>query len=304
MTGGVLAVAEMPAVNASVFVVPVELDGEPVLALVATGTPEVVVDSGTGRQASWVSLRFGDRIEVHDVPALTKDLTGISRQLNAPIKVLLGVNLLRHVHPTIDFQGSQFIVRASESDPPPRATTVHVSYIRGGGMVLRAKLGEDDASTGSLFVDTGMQFPIALDEGGWKKAGVAMSSLQPVPNGGRLKQGVVPHLLLGAYDIPHIPGVYGAPIEEFEKGFDVNLDGMVGAGLLAVFRVTLADGGRSLWLEDSVMPETEPAPAPAEPGGGAAEPSAPPPATAPPAPSAPPATPAPATPAAPSPKPR
>lgn len=263
LTGGILASTEMPLVGGSSFVVPLELDGEPVLGLVATGTAEVVVDSGGGREASWVSLRFGNRLEVKDVPALTKDLTGVSRQLNAPIKVLLGVNLLRHIHPTVDFEGGQFVVRSFDPPPPPRATTLHVNYIRGGGMVFRTNLGADDNSKGSLLVDTAMQFPIALDDRGWQKAGVLVSSLKGVPGGGRLKQGILPRIVLGAFDIPQVPGIYGAPLEEFEKGLDVDLDGMAGAGLLAAFRCTLADGGRTLWLEDTVMPAS-PADAPAD----------------------------------------
>lgn len=255
MSGALLAVSEMPQVGGTAFVVPLEIDGEPVLGLVATGTAEVIVDSGSGRQPSWVSLRFGDRVEVKDVPALTKDLTGISRQMNAPIKVLLGVNLLRHIHPTVDFQGSQFVVRTFDPPPPPRATTLHVGYIRGGGMVFRTALGQSDRSSGSLLVDTSMQFPVALDDGGWQKAGVAVSSLKAVPDGGKLRQGYLPRMTLGAFDVPKVPGVYGAPLDEFEKGLDVNLDGMVGSGLLAAFRVTLADGGRTLWLEDTAMPE-------------------------------------------------
>jgi hypothetical protein len=270
MTGGILAVCEMPLVGGNSFVVPLELDGEPVLGLVATGTAEVVIDSGSGRESSWVSLRFGDRIDVKDVPALTKDLTGISRQLNAPIRMLLGVNLLRHLRPTVDFEGSQFIVRSFDPPPPPHATTLHLSYIRGGGMVFRTNLGADDRTAGSLLVDTAMQFPVALDDAGWKKAGVAVASLKPVQDGGRLKQGLLPRMVLGAFDVPKVPGVYGAPLEEFEKGLDVDLDGLVGAGLLAAFRVTLADGGRALWLEDTTMIEA-PAPAgaaPADPGDG------------------------------------
>jgi len=62
--------------------------------------------------------------------------------------------------------------------------------------------------------------------------------------------------------VPKVPGIYGAPLDEFEKGLDVNLDGMVGSGLLAAFRVTLADGGRTLWLEDASAPDSVP---PAEP---------------------------------------
>lgn len=265
ISGGILAVSEMPLVGATVFVVPVELDGEPVLGLVATGTPEVLVDSGGGRQPSWVSLRFGERVEVKDVPALTMDLTGISRQLNAPIKVLLGVNLLRHIHPTIDFGGSQFVVRTFDPPPPPRATTIHLGYIRGGGMVLRTTFGTNRESGVSLLVDTAMPFPVALDDGGWQKAGVSKSSLQAMPDGG-LKHGVVPRLVLGAFDIPKVPAISGAPLDEFEKALDVNLDGKVGSGLLGAFRVTLADGGRTLWLEDTtMMPASEGEPVPEAP---------------------------------------
>jgi hypothetical protein len=267
MSGALLAVSEMPQVGGTAFVVPLEVDGEPVLGLIATGTAEVIVDSGSGRQPAWVSLRFGDKVEVKDVPALTKDLTGISRQMNAPIKVLLGVNLLRHIRPTVDFQGSQFVVRTFDPPPPPRATTVHVGYIRGGGMVFRTALGQNESSSGSLLVDTSMQFPVALDDGGWQKAGVAVSSLKAVPDGGKLRQGFLPRMTLGAFDVPRVPGVYGAPLDEFEKGLEVNLDGMVGSGLLAAFRVTLADGGRTLWLEDAMMPE---------PPGAAPPPAAPP----------------------------
>jgi hypothetical protein len=127
-------------------------------------------------------------------------------------------------------------------------------------MVFRTALGPNDQSLGSLLVDTSMQFPVALDDGGWQKAGVALSSLKAIPDGGKLRQGLLPRMALGAFDVPKVPGVYGAPLEEFEKGLDVNLDGMVGSGLLAAFRVTLADGGRTLWLEDATMPEAVGAP--------------------------------------------
>jgi len=108
MTGGMVAVSEMPRVGTAALIVPLEISGEPALGLIATGTAEVVLDASKGTEPTWVSMRFGDKIEVHDVPALSKDLSGISRQVNAPIRALLGVNLLRHLHPTFDFMGGQF----------------------------------------------------------------------------------------------------------------------------------------------------------------------------------------------------
>jgi hypothetical protein len=252
MSGGMVAVSEMPRVGTAALIVPLEISGEPALGLIATGTAEVVLDASKGSEPTWVSLRFGEKIEVHDVPALSKDLSGISRQVNAPIRALLGVNLLRHLHPTFDFMGGHFVVRNFEAPPPPEATAVKLNYVRGGGMLLRGAVGSSAAQQpASLLIDTGLPFPVALDDAGWKKAGVAESSLRLVPNQGSLRQGIVPLLRLGAFDVPNVPGLVGnEPVKEREEGLGIDLDGLVGSGLFASFRVTLVDGGRTMWLED------------------------------------------------------
>ncbi|MES1173948.1 MAG: hypothetical protein ABUL62_06430 [Myxococcales bacterium] len=252
MTGGQVGVTDMPRTGSTAMIVPLEINGEPALGLIATGTAEAVIDSSGGGQANWVSLRFGESVEVRDVPALAKDLSGISRQVNAPIKILLGVNVLRHVNATFDLIGGQFVVRRYEPPPPPVATTLKLTYVRGGGMLLRGAFGpEATAAQASLLVDTSIVYPVALDAGGWKKAGVAASSLRSVPNGGSMKSGTVPLLKLGAFELPSVPALAGdEPVKEREDGLGIELDGLVGSGLLANFRVTLADGGRTMWLED------------------------------------------------------
>lgn len=252
MSGGMVAISEMPRVGTAALIVPLEISGEPALGLIATGTAEVVLDAGKGAEPSWVSLRFGDKIEVHDVPALTQDLSGISRQFNAPIRALLGVNLLRHLHPTFDFMGGQFVVRNFEAPPPPAATAVKLNYVRGGGMLLRGAIGSTAAQTpASLLIDTAVPFPVTLDDEGWAKAGVSASSLRLVPNQGTLRQGVLPLLRLGAFDVPSVPGLAGNdPVKKSEERLGINLDGVVGSELFASFRVTLVDGGRTMWLED------------------------------------------------------
>lgn len=251
MSGGLLAVTEMPRIGTTSLIVPLEVDGEPALAMIATDVAEAVVDSSSGKEASWISLRFGERVEVSDVPAMARDLSRISRQLNAPIKMLIGVNLLRHLHATFDFAGGQFVVRTFEPPPPPVATTLKVNYVRGGGMVLRCAFGVDDgAPEASFLVNTSMTYPVALDQRGWEKAGVKVSSLSAVPNTQSIKQGTLPMLRLGAFEVPQVPGVLGGPVQELEKGLDIELDGLLGSGLLAAFRVTLVDRGKTMWLED------------------------------------------------------
>src|SRR4051812_28883904 len=207
LNGALLAVSEMPRLpNNTSFLVPVEIDGEQGLAMVATGTAEVTLDSAARKEPSWVSLRFAGRVEVKDVPAMVQDLSGISRQMNVPIKALLGVNLLRHLNVTFDYIGGQFIVRNFTPPIPPSATRIPVAYLKGGGMLMRSAFSSDKgAPSATLLLDTSMSFPLALDQDGWKKSGTETSKLQPMAQDPKLKQGVVTLLRLGAFDIPQVP---------------------------------------------------------------------------------------------------
>jgi hypothetical protein len=257
LSGALLAAVELTHVNpvAPFFVVPVEIDGESALALIATGNAEVYLDSSTRPEPAWVSMRFGQKLEVHDVPALTQDLSGFTKQVGAPIKALIGVNLLRHLHTTMDYDGHQFVVRTFSPPPPPDATRVDLSYIRGGGMILRGKFGGERGEPVSLLLDTSMTFPLALDEGGWKKAGSVAKDLKLIPQDPeqKLREGLVPMVRLGAFDVPKVPGVYGTPVDKIEKQIGLDIDGLIGTSLLAPFRVTFADQGRMMWIEDTTI---------------------------------------------------
>ena len=253
-SGSSVAMMAMERVKGTAFVVPLEIDGEQALALIATGTPELTLDRATRSQPSWVSLRFGGRIEVKDVPARVQDLSGISRQLGAPIKALLGVNVLRRLNATIDFSGGQFVVRTFAPPPASGATQAPVYYLKGGGMVVRTPLRADpNAELASLLVDTSFDLPLALDEAGWRKAGIEVSQLSPLPQDRKLKHGLVPIVRLGSFDVPNVPAVFGATagdkIAEIERGLGIDLDGLLGSPVLSELRVTFTDGGRAMWFE-------------------------------------------------------
>lgn len=264
ISGEPRAVVEMAHVNQVPYlVVPVEIDGEDRLALVATGITEVVVDSSAFAEPSWISLRFKSRkvvpdltedtfLEVTDVPALTQDLSGISKEVNAPITALIGVSMLRRLNATIDYSGHQFVVRQEAPQPPPSATKVNLYYGKGGGMVLNTGLSSADDSRATLFVDSIDRFAISLDDRGWVKAGLVPADLQPVPGDPtqKLKGGTVPTVKLGAFRIDQVPGVYADRVPDVEKGLRFDIDGIVGVSLLAIYRITFADGGRSMYLED------------------------------------------------------
>ncbi|MDB4941975.1 MAG: hypothetical protein JWP97_1509, partial [Labilithrix sp.] len=247
--GGVVASVEMPQAGPA-LIVPMELEGERVLALVATAMGELMIDSASRREPAWVNLRFGDRLEVKDVPALTTDLSAISRQLGAPIKALIGVNALRHMHVTFDRRGSQFVVRKAEAAAPPDSTRVPVFYVRGGGMVMRAAVNTKEDGNALLFVDSSAFYPLALDDANLKKAGADLSKFtgaQGAPQ--NMKLGQLPYFKIGTMELPQVPAMQGASMTEYRQNFDVDLGGVVGAGLLSAFRVTFGEEGRSLWLE-------------------------------------------------------
>lgn len=258
ISGGIVAAVEVAHVSpaAPYLVIPVEIDGAEGLAMIQTSTAEVVIDAPGKTDPSWVSMRFGHRLEVTDVPALAQDLSGVSKELGVPIKALIGMSLIRHLNATIDYRGRQFVARAYAPPPPPNATRVNLYYMRGGGMFLSTPLGAGEGSQAALFVDSSMRFPLALDERGWEKAGLKAGDLKPVPGDpeNKMKEGVVPSMKLGAFDISHVPGVFGVvPIEEMEKGLKFDIDGVIGSALLAAYRLTFSDGGRMMWIEDDTL---------------------------------------------------
>ena len=250
MSGGLLApvpMARFPRLTH--LVVPIEIDGEQALAVVATGKGEVVLDSATRKEPSWVQLRFGERIEVRDVPVLVEDLSGLSKELNAPIKALLGVNLLRRLNVTFDWQGEQFVVRSKEPQPPPNATRVPLAYALGGAMVARVALKSGSPELTPLLINSLAPFPVALDEGGWKATGIDLATLTPVP-GSSMKASRLTALKLGAFDVPDVPGFFGPTFSDIQAATGMDVHGAIGSGLLAAFRCTLTDAGRAMWIED------------------------------------------------------
>jgi hypothetical protein len=281
MDGGLIGSVEMPqAIDrvplGAANVVPCELDGERILALVATGSSELLLDSNSRRDPAWVSLRF-DRVEVKDVPALVEDLSPIARQIGVPIKALIGAQLLRHTHATIDRRGDQFVVCRQDASPPPDANRVPLYYVRGGGMLLRATVSShDEGGALPLFVDSSRPFPLLLQDAAWKKAGIDVATLTSIPDEPSIKRGMVPVFRVGGFDLAKMPAIEGADLGPLKSDTDIDLAGVVGADLLAFFRLTFGDDGRFMWIEpDPTLVGAEPQPTPSPPPPPAAAPAPP-----------------------------
>ncbi len=271
-TGSIVAAIDMPRVHPVVpyGVVPVEIDGESHLALVATGVGELSIDKSARAEPSWVSLRFGGRFEVRDVPALPQDFSTISKQLGAPIRALIGIHLLRRLNATIDFRGHQFVVRSFSPPTPPNAAQLGAFYIRGGGLMLASQLGTTDPTRTSLLVDSALAFPLALTDRGLTRAGLTEAALKPIAEdtSGKMKEATVPVVRLAGVEIGKVPAVVGAGTADVERSLHAEIDGLLGAGMFAQFRATFADGGRTVFMEDATAFVGEPAPVTAAPQAG------------------------------------
>lgn len=248
MEGGVASAVELPKAGHA-LIVPCELEGEKILAMITTANAGLVVDSNSRKDAAWVNMRFGD-MEVQDVPAFPQDLGPLSTKMGAPIKALLGMDLLRHLHPTMDRRGDQFVVRREDPPPPPDATKFEMWYLKGGAMAWRAFLGKrTEATSLSLFVvDTSQPFLVALTDEGWKKSGVSLSALSREPGLPEpLKSGILPDFHIASFDFSGVPGIQGFPMDGLPT--DVDIAGVLGASVVSSFRITLMANGKYAWLE-------------------------------------------------------
>lgn len=227
-----------------------EIDGQPTVALIATGLPEVVLDAKGRSKPSWVSIRFANAnhsIEFRDVPALSQDLSQFNGQGTVTIGALLGINLLRRMHLTLDRRGDQIIVRSAEPPKPPKFTAVPVTYVRGGGMIIPASLRKEAELTASLWVDTASAWSLALPDASWRKLGVEPKNLTSFAGAA---VGQLTNVRVGSLDLGQAVALGSVPslVDKLNQ-FDLDIIGSMGVGFLNSMRVTLADGGRTLWLE-------------------------------------------------------
>lgn len=233
------------------MMIPIEVDGQTTMALVVSGVPEVVLDQKTRSKPSWVSIRIANdkntaSMEFRDVPALVEDLSGYSQQ-QVPIGALIGANFLRRMHATFDRGADQFVLRREDPPSPPTVTRLPVAWVRGGGMVVRGTIKKEFELSGGLWVDSGSPWALAFPEPTWKKVGVDLAKMQTYND---TKYERLTNVKLGALDLGPAVAVAGATtVDDKLKQLDVTTIGALGMTFLGAMRVTLVEGGKTMWIE-------------------------------------------------------
>ena len=242
----------MPRDLGTLLLLPVEIDGQATVALIDTGVPEVVLDSKGRSSPGWVTMKFASAdgaraMEVRDVPAFVQDLSPFTKGQTLPVGAVLGMNFLRRLHLTFDRLADQAVLRREEPPPPPQMTKVPAGYYNGGGMLVRATIRKEFELTSGLWVNSGVEYPLSFPEATWKKIGVDTKTLTTLE--GRAVARLL-NVRLGGLDLGPADALSGVPLDEPLARFaGVDVMGEVGMGFLAAMRVTLAEGGRALWLE-------------------------------------------------------
>jgi hypothetical protein len=103
-----------------------------------------------------------------------------------------------------------------------------------------------------MLIDSAAMFPLAIDDAVFRKAGVDPTKLKAEPSVPNVRTGVLPNLRIGSFDMPQVPAMQAKDLPELRAQLDLDLGGVVGASLLSVFRVTLGDEGRFMWIEPDV----------------------------------------------------
>ena len=75
----------------------------------------------------------------------------------------------------------------------------------------------------------------------------------PQDKDGKLRTATLKQLKLGAFNLPAVPAFTGPSFEDARKATGVDIEGAIGSGILGLFRCSLTEGGRTLWIED--LPE-------------------------------------------------
>jgi len=245
-------IGSMPlASDAPLPVVEVRIDGRPARLLVDTGAIETILDrsfAGAG-DTKWISeLALGSFV-LKDVPAFVRDLSPLARSLQTELDGIVGVEVLRRTHATLDYVEGWLVVHADPAAPERGATDVPFHVFR--GRYLSMPVAIEGHEPAPFLVASGGTFAVALSDDALRASGRDPASLRREADG--LARYAISRLTIGTLTVSEIPAVHGVFPRSASDDAGVDFAGVVSQQLLAGFKVTI-DAGRRV-LEWSSPPE-------------------------------------------------
>jgi hypothetical protein len=210
--------------------VEVEVDGRRTWALVSTGVDLAIVDRRRrARPGVLDELRLG-ALRLRAVPHTVRDLADLDAAAPGEVGLVVGLHLLRRLHPVLD--GPAGALEVGAEAPPRPAEPFEATMLTPSGSFL-AVPGEVPEGTLWLTVDTGTPSVVA-----------------PGPAWGASLEGPrVPRLRVGDLVLEDLPADLGLLGESHARAVGAPVAGLLGWGLLGAMRVVLDFGARRLRVE-------------------------------------------------------
>ncbi len=230
-------------------VIEVEIDAHTVQALVATSADLAVLDESIrARPGLAETMAFG-RISIGNVPVITRDLEPVREQLGVDVRAVLGVDVLLRLCATIDFRGRKVVVRRECA--PSAADAAEVRFATFGGSFLAVPVTLEGRVEGFWTLDSAGAFPLAIAETTLDALGLDAAALPPAPNAPdeSIRLAEIGSVRIGDVAIEGVPAATGLVPRDLAELAGAPIAGIVGAGLLSGFAVTIDARRRRIVLE-------------------------------------------------------
>lgn len=233
--------------------VPAIADGAMTRMLVDTGAFETVVDrtiaSRLGFEAGHgviASLALGSLV-VRNVPAVSRDLSGLGRSLGAPVTGVVGMRLLALLHATIDYPSGWLVLGTQGPDLRPAGDGVRVPYWLVDGQFLTVRARADEAPEGAYLVSGGGTFAVALSDEGLRSTGRRPEGLEREADG--FARYALSKLRVGRLEVSEVPAIHFVFPERLVAETGVHYAGVLSHAFLAQWRVSVDSDHRALVFE-------------------------------------------------------
>jgi hypothetical protein len=236
------ASAEIPyqgaAATLPIPIVAITIDGHATNALIATSASTTVVDDDGHPSGSVIADIGLGALHVHNVPSFARDLSDIENAVHIPIGAVIGMDILLHLHATLDGPNRKLIVRTAAPEIANDSLALPFAMFQGSLLAIRATINDGQPQYYAL--DSAAGLVLALADVAVQSMHVDPATLPLVPGSPVANARVVDieSFHLGAAAIEHVPGVTGLVPPGLVEVAGTRIYGVIGGQFLAQFQMT------------------------------------------------------------------
>ena len=248
MAGPERAAVSMDA-RAPVPVIPIEVSGREVKALVATSADVTVLDDQVRATPGFADELSLGEITVSNVPVLVRDLDAIGEALGTEIGAVIGMDLMSRLEVTLDGREREIVFRREGTEASADASQVPFVAFEATFLAVRATL--NGSASGWFTLDTSGLFPVAIAPATVEALGLDPDSLEPAPGAPSpdIRVTTLDRVRFGEVEMSGVPAVTGLVPADLSELAGAPIAGMLGAAMVHQLSLTIAPERRVLLIE-------------------------------------------------------